>query len=64
VLVPQITGGDCPPGDVTVKVSVRHWVAWEEATPFVVMLPARVAVVEVVMVLGPAMTNILKSRRS
>ena len=66
VLVPQIWGGEFPPGLVTVNLSVRHWdasatllaVAARLETPFRILLLDRDSVV------GPVITKVVKSRRS
>ena len=64
-MVPQIEGGAIPPGFVTEKMSVRHWVWGETPTPpFRTVLPFKMAVVVMVEVDGPAIMNWLKSRRS
>ena len=63
-MVPQITGGALPGGPVKEKVSVRHLVAWLTALPPAAMLPPTSRLVETVRVDGPAMTKLLKSRRS
>jgi hypothetical protein len=64
--VPQIGDGLLPlPGLVTVKVSVRQFVANEEATPNVVLIdPAKFLKLELVSVLGPVITKVVMSMRS
>lgn len=57
VKVPQTVGTE-PVGLVTVKVSVVHWVASETTTPPGLFNKA------VALVLGPVMTNEMKSSRS
>ena len=60
VKVPQSTG-TVDRELVTVKMSVRHWVASETPRPTgVVTLAATL----IVLVLGPVMTKFIKSRRS
>ena len=61
-----MTGGTLPPGPVTEKVSVRHWVAVETVLPVPVAIttPLTSVSIEVEMVLGPAITKLLKSSRS
>ncbi len=63
VLVPQMTGGELPPLPVAENESVKHWVAklWKTVPPG---LPLRVPSCDEVKVLGPEITNVLKSRRS
>jgi hypothetical protein len=65
LFVPQITGGTLPAGPVRENVSVRHWVAELILTPAasVVVLPPTSYPTEVVTVVGPAMTKLLKSIR-
>lgn len=58
-------GGEVPPEPVTEKVSVKHCVARDAATPVDVLTdPARTLKLEAVRVLGPAITNVLMSIRS
>ena len=64
-MVPQITGGLPPDTPVIEKVSVWHWVI--ELTPVppaAVTLPPDTYIRVEVSVLGPAITNVLKSMRS
>ena len=66
VFNPQMTGGTLPPGPVTEKVSVRHWVAVETLFPNPVFTttPLSSNSIDVVVVLGPAITKLLKSNRT
>ena len=53
-----------PPGLVTEKVSIRHWVERDTLTPAAASSPNVVFPIESVDVLGPAMLKAMKSRRS
>ena len=64
MLVPQIIGGFDPALPVTLKVSVKHWVAGLVFLPPKLVEPPAFVPVENVTVLGPVMTNVLKSNRS
>lgn len=65
VLVPQITGAlEAPPGLVTVKVSVKHWLEVLAPFPPALMAPFKTFTVVVVNVLGPVMVKVLKSSLS
>jgi hypothetical protein len=62
-----MTGGAAPAFPVTVKVSVEHWVSWVIGAPIsapMVGTPKFIFPIVVPTVLGPAMTNVLKSTRS
>lgn len=63
VFVPQITEGEAPLGLVMENESVRHCVAWVEATPTALPTgcPLRVLLMDIVVVEGPVMTKLLKS---
>ena len=65
-MTPQMTDGAAPSELLTLKVSVRHWVACVEAVPAPVCTgaPFRVLVVDTVEVEGPVSTKVLKSKRS
>ena len=64
-LVPQIIGGVLPATPVIENVSVKHCVAAVIAVPVEPeTLPPICTSTEVVEVLGPAITNVLKSKRS
>jgi hypothetical protein len=61
-----MTGGLVPPGFVTLKVSVRHWLAMVATVPEAAvtrLIPLR-RVSEVVSVEGPWIVKELMSRRS
>lgn len=73
VFVPQIVGGVIPSGLVMLNVSVRHWPQLVMLTCFcVVFVPIGPIVPEliirfvtvIVLVLGPVMTKLSKSKRS
>ena len=60
-----MTGGTLPLGPVTENVSVRHWVARvTPVPPLPITVPWVMPVVDVVRVVGPAITKELKSNRS
>ena len=64
LLVPQMTGGTLPAGPVNEKVSVRHCVAVLTAFPAAVaVLPPTSHPLDKVIVVGPAITKLLKSSR-
>ena len=66
VFVPQITGGTLPPGPVRENVSVRQLLAkvtgMAPTARGTILPPISVATL-VAMVVGPAMTKVLKSIR-
>jgi hypothetical protein len=62
-----MVGGALPPGFVTWKVSVRHWVAVDTGIAPAARLdgcPFSSMATTLVLVDGPVMENVLKSKRS
>ena len=64
---PQIVGGELPPGLSTLNWSTRHWVAVDAPVPLPVEkagCPKTSLCVDVVVVSGPLIRKLSKSRRS
>ena len=60
-----MTGGTLPPGPVTEKVSVLHWVCQVTGLPVpMVGVPPICKLTVVVMVFGPAITKVFMSIRN
>lgn len=64
VFVPQMTLDPVPPGLVTVNWSVSQLPKRTAAVPPAVGTPCRTLVSVTVLVVGPAIMNVLKSNRS